>query len=213
MTGPSPWSVVQAVDYERWMGPEGLDQLAPLSALFQEAVLAAQPDRLLLAGCATGNGLEHVDPSVTRRIVAVDLNLQYLGMARQRFFHLGPSLELYNADVEGFRARPASFDLVHAGLVLEWLHPEVLVRRVVEWLAERGTCSVVLELAGGEGPVPPTPALAAVTRAMRRVKPEELAELFETYGLGLRRQKEIPLRHGRRFWHGTFGRSAVEAQP
>ena len=210
MSGPSPWSVVQAVDYERWMGGDGLDQLGPLSALCQEAVLAAQPDSLLLAGCATGNGLEHVDPSVTRRIVGVDLNLQYLGIARQRFFHLGPRLELYNADVQTFRAPPGSFGLIHAGLLLEWLHPEVLVRRVSEWLAAHGTCSVVLELPGGGGPPPPSPALVAVVRSMRRVAPEELIGLCASYGLALRRQKEVPLRYGRRFWHGTFGRSAAE---
>jgi SAM-dependent methyltransferase len=210
MSGPNPWSVVQATDYERHMGAEGMDQLGPLSALFQEVVLAAQPDRLLVVGCATGNGLEHVDPTVTRRVVAVDVNLQYLGIARQRFFHLGPRLELYNADITTFRSLPASFDLIHVALVFEYLYPEVLVRRLAEWLAERGTCSVVLQLPGGEGPVPGSRALQAVEKGMRLVPPEELTGLFGHYGLSARRQKEVPLRHGRRFWHGVFGRSAPE---
>jgi hypothetical protein len=207
MHSPHPWSVVQADDYERYMGSEGLDQLGPLSALFQEAVLAAQPDRILLAGCATGNGLEHVDPSVSRRIVGVDLNLQYLGIARQRFFHLGPRLELYNADVNLFRALPGSFDLIHLALVFEHLHPEVLVRRVSEWLAEKGTCAVVLQLPGGEAPPPPSRALQLVLKGARLVPPEELVRLFEHYGMALRRQKEVPLSRGLRFWSGTFGRS------
>lgn len=207
MNAPNPWSVIQAADYERHMGPHGLDQLGPLAAVFQEVVLASQPDRLLLVGCATGNGLEHVDPSVTRRIVAVDVNLQYLGIARQRFFHLGPRLELYNADITGFRSPPASFDLVHAALVLEYLHPEVLVRRISEWLAEKGTCSVVLQLPGGEPPEAPSRALQLVTRAARLVAPEDLIGLFEHYGLALRRQREVAVRHGCRFWHGIFGRS------
>ncbi|HET6436894.1 MAG TPA: class I SAM-dependent methyltransferase [Anaeromyxobacter sp.] len=189
------------------MGPEGVDQLAPLSALFQEVVLAAQPDRLLLVGCATGNGLEHVDPSVTRRIVGVDVNLQYLGIARQRFFHLGPRLELYNADIAMFRALPGSFDLVHAALVFEYLHAEVLVRRISEWLAERGSCSAVLQLPGGEGAELPSRAMQLVARAMRLVPPEELTGLFAHYGLGLRRQREVPLRGGKRFWHGLFARN------
>src|SRR5512138_3331263 len=113
-TTPNPWCVVPAADYERYMGPEGLDQQAALAAIFQEVVLAAQPDRLLVAGCGTGQGFEHVDPAVTRRVVGVDVNLQYLGIARQRFFHLGPRLELYNADITTFRSAPESFDLVHA---------------------------------------------------------------------------------------------------
>jgi SAM-dependent methyltransferase len=207
MNAPNPWSVVQAADYERHMGAEGVDQLAPLSALFQEVVLAAQPDRILLVGCATGNGLEHVDPSVTRRVVGVDVNLQYLGIARQRFFHLGPRLELFNADATTFRSPPASFDLVHAALVFEYLHPEVLVRRMSEWVAEHGTCSAVLQLPGGDSPEAPSRAMQLIAKAMRLVPPEELTRLFAHYGLTLRRQKEIPLRYGKRFWQGVFGRN------
>jgi hypothetical protein len=71
MTSPNPWSLVPAADYEAYMGPEGADLLAPLSAVFQEAWLAAQPERVLVVGCATGNGLEHVDPAVTRRVAEV----------------------------------------------------------------------------------------------------------------------------------------------
>src|SRR5512140_3223763 len=98
MTSPNPWSVVQAGDYERHMGPEGLDQLAPLSAIVQEVYLAARPDRVLLLGCATGNGLEHVNPEVTQKATGVDVNLHYLGIARQRFIHLGAKLELFCSD-------------------------------------------------------------------------------------------------------------------
>lgn len=207
MSTPNPWSVVPAADYERHMGPHGVDQLAPLSSIFQETYLAAQPDRLLLLGCTTGNGLEHVDPAVTQRIVGVDVNLQYLGIARQRYFHLGPRLELYCQDVERFRAAPGSFDLVHAALLFEYLHPEVLVRRITEWLAPDGTCSVVLQLPGGEGPPAPTKTMQLIQKAMRLVPPDELTRLFEHYGLPRRRARTVPLAHGKSFWAGAFGRA------
>ncbi|HTN50852.1 MAG TPA: class I SAM-dependent methyltransferase [Anaeromyxobacter sp.] len=209
MTTPNPWTIVPAADYERHMGPEGGGLLAPLSAIFQEAYLSAQPDRVLVPGCATGNGLEHVDPSVTARVVGVDVNLQYLGVARQRFFHLGPRLELFCADACAWRAAPGSFDLVHAGLIFEYLYPEVLVRRIVEWLADRGTCSVVLELPGGEGPPPPSRALQLIEKAKKLVPPEELGRLFQHYGIPLRRSREVEVPLGRRLWVGTFGREAA----
>jgi len=207
MSTPNPWSVVPAADYERHMGPEGVDQLAPLSAAFQEVYLAAQPDRALVLGCATGNGLEHVNPAVTQRIVGVDVNLQYLGVARQRYFHLGPRLELYCQEAEKFRAVPGSFDLVHAALLFEYLHPEVLVRKIAEWLGDGGTCSVVLQLPGGEGPPPPTKTMQLIAKAMKLVPPEELTRLFEHYGLPRRREKTVPLKFGKSFWVGVFGRS------
>jgi SAM-dependent methyltransferase len=208
MSTPNPWTVVPAADYERHMGPEGADQLAPLSALFQEVYLAAQPDRVLLLGCATGNGLEHVNPAVTQNVVGVDVNLQYLGIARQRFMHLGPKLELFCSEADKFRAQPGSFDLVHAALVLEYLHPEVLVRRAAEWIAPGGTFSVVLQLPGGAAPPAPTKAMQIIEKAMKLVSPDDLTRLCEHYGLPRKRARTVPVKHGKSLWAATFGRSA-----
>ncbi|HEY6005931.1 MAG TPA: class I SAM-dependent methyltransferase [Anaeromyxobacter sp.] len=207
MSTPNPWTIVPAADYERHMGPQGVDQLGPLSSIFQESYLAAQPDRLLVLGCTTGNGLEHVNPAVTHRIVGVDVNLQYLGIARQRYFHLGPRLELYCLEAEKLRAAPGSFDLVHAALIFEYLHPEVLVRKIAEWIAPGGTCSVVLQLPGGEGPAAPTKTMQLIQKAMKLVPPDELTQLFEHYGLPRKRAKTLPLKHGKSFWVGAYGRA------
>ena len=206
MSTPNPWTVVPAADYEAHMGPAGVDQLTALSQIFQEIYLSTQPDRLLLLGCATGNGLEHVNPDVTKRIVGVDVNLQYLGIARQRFFHLGPRLELYCSEAEKFRAPPGSFDLIHAALLFEYLHPEVLVRRISEWIADGGSCAVVLQLPGGEAPPAPTKTMQIIEKAMRLVPPDELTRLFEHYGLPRKRARTLPLKHGKSFWVGVFGR-------
>ena len=205
MSTPNPWTVVPAADYEAHMGAAGVDQLAPLSQIFQEVYAATQPDRVLLLGCGTGNGLEHVNPKVTNRVVGVDVNLSFLGVARQRYFHLGPKLELYCSEAERFRSPPGSFDLVHVALLLEYVHPEVLVRRIAEWLADRGSCSVVLQLPGGEGPEPPSRPLRLIQKAMRLVPPAELEALFEQYRLARRRAWTVPLHGGKSFWVGVFG--------
>jgi hypothetical protein len=206
MSTPNPWTVVPASDYEQHMGPAGVDQLAPLAGLFQEAYLGAQPDRVLLPGIACGNGLEHVDPAVTRRIVGLDVNLQYLGVCRQRFFHLGPRLELYCVPAQQWRAPSQAFDLIHAALVLEYLQPEPMVAHLAGWLAEKGTISVVLQLPGGSGPTPGLKALEIIQKAMKLVSPEDLAGLFAAQGLSLRRSRTVPLKHGKSFWYGSFGR-------
>jgi SAM-dependent methyltransferase len=206
MSTPNPWTVVQAADYERHMGAGGVDQLAPLSAILQEVYLAAQPDRLLVLGCATGNGLEHVDPSVTARVVGVDVNLQYLGIARQRFFHLGPKLELYCSEASAWRAPAESFDLVHAALIFEYLQPDALLRRIAEWLAPKGTLSVVVQLPGGSSPAAPSRAMQIIEKALKLVPPEELVRAAQGHGLALRRQKTVPLKGGKSFWVGVFGR-------
>jgi len=206
MSTPNPWTIVPASDYEQHMGPAGVDQLAPLSALFQEAYLGAQPDRLLLPGIGPGNGLEHVDPSATRRVVGLDVNLQYLGICRQRFFGLGPRLELFCVPVAQWRSPPHAFDLIHVALLFEYLHPEPLVAHLASWLAEKGSVSVVLQRPGGEGPAPVLRALEIIQKAMKLVPPEELTALFAAQGLALRRSRTVPLKFGKSFWFGVFGR-------
>lgn len=196
----NPWSLVPAADYEGHMGPGGANQLAPLSAILQKALAGLLPARLLVLGVATGNGLEHVDPAVTRRVVGVDVNLQYLALARQRHMKLGPGLELYCADAGKVKLDPESFDLVYAGLFFEHAAPARLATRIAGWLAPGGALLAVLQLPGldGSGAVPSRYAsIRAVAEGMRLVPPDELTRELSRGGLALRRAYELPVAHGR----------------
>ncbi|GEJ56886.1 class I SAM-dependent methyltransferase [Anaeromyxobacter diazotrophicus] len=214
MARANPWSLVPAADYEAWMGPAGAGLTAPLSALFEKVYAARQPRRLAVLGVATGNGLEHVDPAVTRVVAAVDVNLSYLAVARQRFMRLGPSLQLLCADAEQVELEPGGFDLVHAAMVLEHLDPRALLPRAASWLAPGGALSVVLRLPGGD-PVPAQPGAAALREAVeqtRLVPPEELRQLAAASGLAERRAFVVPLPGGRRLFTALYGRSG-EGRP
>jgi SAM-dependent methyltransferase len=207
MGSPHPWLSVTAADYEGHMGPEGEDQLGPLSEAFGQVYRSVRPARLALLGCATGNGLEHLDPAITVRAVGVDLNIQYVAVARQRFRHLGARLELYCGDVLSARLDPAAFDLVHAALLFEYVHPELLARSIGGWTAPGGTCSVVLQLPGGEPPGASRFAtIRNLDRAMRLVPPAEVAAALASQGLRRAGAWEVPLRGGKRFHVGVFRR-------
>jgi Methyltransferase domain len=203
-----PWSLVPAAEYEAHLGPAGLDQLAPLSALFGKVYAARRPARLAVLGVATGNGLEHVDPAVTRRTAGVDVNLSYLAVARQRFMHLGPSLQLLCADAEKVELAPGGLDLVHAALLLEYVDLRALVPRVAGWLAPGGAFSAVLTLPGGEPRAPTSAALQAVAEVTRLVPPEELRRHADAAGLSERRAYVVPVAHGRRLFTALYERLA-----
>lgn len=203
MSGANPWSLVPAAAYEAHVGAAGADLLAPLSALFAKVYAARRPGRLAVLGVATGNGLEHVDPALTRRTVAVDVNLSYLAVTRQRFMRLGPSLQLLCADAEKVELEPGGFDLVHAALVLEWLDLRVILPRVASWLAPGGAFSAVLALPGGERR-PPPPALQAVIERARVVPPDELREAAAAAGLGEARAFVVPVAGGRQLFTALY---------
>jgi SAM-dependent methyltransferase len=192
------------------MGPEGADQLSVLSTLFREAYLHARPARVAVLGCATGNGFEHIEPETTRRIVGVDVNPDYLAVARRRFPQLREQLELICSSLEGDPLPPASFELISAGLIFEYLDPESLLRKIAAWLAPGGICAVVLQVPSDECPaVSPTgcESLGVLADFMRLVSPELFATLAQRSGLTPIARSVVPLRHGKRFFSGWFARS------
>jgi len=206
MSIPNPWSLVSAAAYEEHLGSAGAGLLSPLSALFQKVYAARHPMRLAVLGVATGNGLEHVDPAITRRVVGVDVNLSYLAVARQRYMRLGPALQLLCADAEGVELEPGGIDLVHAALLLEFVDPRVALPRAASWLAPGGALSLVLQLPGGPPLMPATadPALQAVAERMRLVTPEEVRRITAAAGLVERRAFVVPLRAGRRLFAALY---------
>jgi len=208
MARTNPWSLVSAAEYEAYMGPGGVDLLAPLSIIFGKVYAARQPRRLAVLGVATGNGLEHVAVAITGRTVGVDVNLSFLGVARQRFMRLGPSLELLCADVEKAALAPGAFDLVHAALVLEYVDVRVAIPRIASWLAPGGALAVVLQLAetgtAGAAEVVPPASVRALADVTRLVPPDELRKLTAEEGLVERRAFVVPLATGRRLFAALY---------
>jgi SAM-dependent methyltransferase len=203
---PSPWLAVTAADYEEHMGCGGADQLGALAGIFGQIYRSLRPRRLLVPGCGPGTGLEHVDPAVTRRTVGIDVNIQHVAVARQRFRGLGSALELYCADALRARLQPAAdFDLVHVALLFEHVAPEALAREVAGWLAPGGTCAVVLDGPGaGAAAWARSEAMRRVASERRSVSPGELADLLAAHGLRRAGSWQVPLPARARLLVGLF---------
>ncbi len=127
-----PWLHIPAADYEGHMGPAGVDQLAPLSRSFADVYRRLLPPRVAVLGCATGNGFEHVDLAVTRRLVGVDIHPEYLALARRRHARLAPVLELLCRPAETCDLGAGSLDLVFAGLFFEYVDPAPMLDRIAQ---------------------------------------------------------------------------------
>ena len=139
----NPWVHIPAQAYEAHMAEIG--QASALRDIFMRAYADTRPRRLLVVGCTTGRDFEVVDPDVTEKSVGVDVNREYLEIARRRLDRLLPHVELVHGDVLCAALPSAEFDLVHAALLFEYVDPTTLFRRIVEWLAPDGVCSTVTQ--------------------------------------------------------------------
>jgi hypothetical protein len=213
----NPWLSIPAADYEGHMGAAGVGQLAPLAEIFAQVYAAVRPASVAVLGCATGNGLEAIDPALTPRIVGVDVNPEYLAVARRRHARLGAALDLRCADLLACDLGAGAFALVHAALIFEHLEPAALAARIAGWLAPGGTCAAVLQLARGTGAaagVSPTKftSLRALSGTMRLLAPDELRRSFAPHGLTESRAWEVPLPGDKAFHVGFFRRDPVSVR-
>jgi trans-aconitate methyltransferase len=142
----NPWLEIPAADYEGHMGSPQVGQLQMLNKRLGEVVASTRPEEAAVLGCTTGNGFEHFDPQVTRTLLGVDINREYLAIARQRFNGYGPGLELLCADLNDWGFGGRRFDLVHAALVFEYVDAVRLLKQIAFGLKPAGALSVVLQL-------------------------------------------------------------------
>ena len=204
----NPWLAIPAADYEGHMGAGGVDQLAPLRAIFADLYARVRPARLAVLGCGPGNGLDVVDPAVTRRFAGVDLSADYLSLARERHPRLAPIATWICASADRCDLVAAGFDLIHAALLLEYIDPSAVVPRVAGWLAPGGVFSVVLQLPGGDARISATDfaSLQTLSSLMRLVDPDELRGVATGLGLIELSSRAVPLARGKSFWAATFTR-------
>ncbi len=208
------WLNISAQDYEGHMGPDYADQLGPLSAIFADVYRTIRPASLAMLGCATGNGLEHVDPVTTKRVVAIDIHPEFVAVTNERYAKsLGAALEIRCEDLTSCVLPACAFDLVHVALVFEHVDHRSLVPRIASWVAAGGVCAVVLQVGGsdttGTSLITPSP-YGSITRlkdVMRAASTDEIATAFERHGMRPTREWGVSLKGGKWFNVCEYARS------
>jgi len=206
----NPWLEIDLDDYEGHMRAPGVEQLGVLSELFAYALATCRPKSIAVLGIAGGNGLGAVNPSVTARVVGIDINPAYLEATRRRFDTI-LNLELYRLDLANQQVELEPVDLVHAGLVLEHAGTERCLDNALAMVARHGSLSVVLQLPSvleREVGTSPFPAISKLASEFSLVNPDALITQLATRSFEPVHQSTRPLPAGKAFWLGVFKRMA-----
>lgn len=185
-----------------------VQQLTVLSDLFSEAIHLRSPLSIAILGIAGGNGLEHIDTNVTKRIVGIDLNPLYLDAVRQRHVHL-TGLELRCLDLAEQTIDLASVQLVHAALVFEHAGLDRCLDNALCLVAPDGALSVVLQLPGDPGQNVGRGGFASIQKLASHftlVDPKRLHGTLKQRGFQLTHESCRSLPAGKKFWMGIFHR-------
>jgi phosphoribosylformylglycinamidine (FGAM) synthase-like enzyme len=204
----NPWLTVPLADYEGHMRSANVEQLDTLSDLFAKALASVHAASVAILGIAGGNGLEHIDTALTKRIIGIDVNAGYLNAVQERYRDL-PGLELHRIDLSKEHIHLEPVQLVHAALVFEHAGVGESLDNALSLVAVGGTLSIVLQLPSQtESDVSPT-AFSTIQNLKPNftlIDPQRLVTALETHGLTLKEQLEHPLPAGKALWMGILNR-------
>lgn len=207
----NPWLHIPASDYEGHMSSPNIAQQQFLARTFQQALAQHNSTSIALLGCTTGNGLEFINPAMTHRVTALDLNPDYLAILRQRFGHTLPGLEIVQANLETCSLEQSAYTLIHAGLVFEYVDPQTVLTKIAQWLRADGVLVTVLQLpASAIAKVSPSryKSLETLAPFMKLIEPAQFKSIANQVGLHEIESRTITLESGKPFYIGTYSRKS-----
>ena len=202
----NPWLEIPASDYERHM--EQVGQLQLINRVFQYLVASVAAKSVVILGCTTGNGVEHIDFSRITRIVGIDINPDYLELARQRYGTNAEQIEWRCADLNTVNIGDREFDLIYGALIFEYLDVDMVLPKIYQALRPTGRLGVVLQLPTQELPaVSATPytSLEKLASIMKLLTAEQFRASAMRHRLVEIEGQCITLSSGKTFFVGIYG--------
>jgi hypothetical protein len=202
-----PWLEIPLSDYEAHMVLRSVGQSQLLAMTLQRVISTFLPKSLAVLGSAGGNGLELVDPEVVRRVVALDFNPDYLAVCTDRH---ASSFVQYEPILHDLKQGPPSFEpveCVFAGLVLEYIDPELFYTYLPTLVTNDGVFATLLQL-----PAPNIPEVSnSPFRSLRKlqtvfsfVNTKQMNKALRMNGYSHLESEHIDLPSGKSFYYAAY---------
>ena len=205
----SPWLDIPLADYEGHMSLPANGQADMLASQFASLLAEWTPRSAAVIGCAGGNGFDRINASVTRSVVGIDINPQYIQELAYRYGATLPGLELYVRDIQEPVDRIQPVALIYAALVLEYVDPVTVLRNLNALCSPEGILATVLQLPSDQAAAisdSPFDSLKGLAPAMHLVSPGILTAAARDAGFTPQASRQIALSSGKTFAAQVFRR-------
>ena len=196
----NPWLNIPFNDYEGHMSSIG--QLQILNRTFRDVLRIYAPKSITVLGSATGNGFEHIDTSVTKRIRAIDINKEFLEVSLKRHCHRLSGLVTHNLNLRENEIEINPVDLVFAGLIFEYIDPKILSPKIRKITKSSGIVVVVIQSTSSETDFVSNTkynSLSELAKISVEVSDTNLYRQFSKEGFKQVNKKTTDLRNGKKF--------------
>ena len=173
-----------------------------LATTLHSVVARYQPRSLAILGVAGGNGLDRIDSAIVHRLIALDLNGDYLAVCAARHAASFSEFQPIRHDLSRERPAIAPVECIFAGLVLEYLRLDVFYSYLPSLLIDGGIIGTLLQLPSDYLPevsISPFASLTQLRPAFAFVNPTHLHDSLSALGFSRLSHERYDLDTGKSF--------------
>gem|GEM_PF-156872 len=138
----NPWEEISLSDYEKHMALDSVRQLQTMNEMMKVQFEGYPVTTAMVFGIAGGNGLEHVNQEMYKKIYGIDINEEYLAAAKERFSYLKDILECRRIDLTCELDLLPEAELVIANLFIEYVGYETFKKAILKSKAQYVSCII-----------------------------------------------------------------------
>jgi hypothetical protein len=203
----NPWLNIPLDDYEGHMSLPEVGQAQMIADQFERTIMRWSPASIAVIGCAGGNGLERIAAGTVERVVAVDMNPDYIARTRLRHAQRLQALELICADIQSESVQYEPVDLTYAALLFEYVDVPSTLKTLKRNSRPNAVLTTVLQLPHATldtVSLSPYTSLGTLASALTLVSPEVLCHAAVQVGFAITDSATIEVLSGKKFWVQNF---------
>lgn len=195
------WSQISLEDYETHMSHKTVMQAQLLSSILSEKLNLYKPKSMSIWGIAGGNGLEHIDSNITKEVVGIDINGEFLKQCKNPYQSTLENLKLYNCDLSSNNKPEYKTDFIYAALILEYVSVKEVLLYATKCLNKDSTLTIVVQNDNGNHSISETDieSIKKIGDVFNTVSIENLKNIVSDYDLHICSDKEYSLSSGKSF--------------
>ena len=179
------WNTIPLEDYEFHMQHQTVGQLNLLNELTKKYLKKFRPETVMILGVAGGNGLEHVDSTVTNSVFGIDINQNYLNQTQKRFKDSILNLNLVNLDISTqTKEKIAQVSLIWAALIFEYIETDKCFDFIDNNIQENGYLIITVQENNGVNAISQTgiETIKSVGKIFKPISESDLVTSADKFG-------------------------------
>lgn len=193
------WEKVPLEDYEKHMSHETVGQQQLLSELTRKYLQRLTPKTTMFLGVAGGNGLEHIDNTITHKVYGIDINKEYLLETKNRFQNRIADLDLINIDISNNSTEITRVDFMWAALILEYVDMGDCFKFIINNIQDNGYVVITIQVNNGVSSISKTgvETVKLVGQIFKPVDSKDLLGVADRFGFAIMESEKNILPNGK----------------